>query len=179
MILKTKKKWLKQSMGTKKFNVTTVQWPVDWQDRDPQLQVCTQVSRMLLMILRLGLWTCTSSSRLPGFGLSELTENLTFEQELKEVSVWRFLFCYVVFDSYLEPKRPLNSVAVAATNADGRVSISSTTAAQCVLSFEDGATLKGCMVTLLLVYVVTDAAKHIWWISSIFLFLLDSLTDWK
>lgn len=66
-----------------------------------------------------------------------------------------------MFDSRLEPKRPLNPVAVAATNADGRVSISSTTAAECVLSFEDGATLKGYMATLLLVYVLTDAAKHI------------------
>lgn len=50
--------------------------------------------------LHLVLWTCTSSSGRPSWSESQLTEILIFKQKLKEVSVWRFLFCYVVFDSF-------------------------------------------------------------------------------
>lgn len=79
------------------------------------------------------LWTCTSSSRCPSCGESQLTENSTLKQKL-----WRGE-CVTIpvfkFDSYLEPKDPLNLVAVTTTNADSWVSISSRTAVECVLSF--------------------------------------------
>lgn len=87
---------------------------------------------------RLVLWTCTSSSRCPSCGESQLTENSTLKWKL-----WRgecVTIPVLKFDSYLEPKYPLNLVAVTTTNADSWVSISSRTAVECVLSFEDTAT---------------------------------------
>lgn len=82
---------------------------------------------------RLVLWTCTSSSWCPGCGSGQLTENSTLKRKL-----WRGERATILvfkFESYLEPKDPLNLVTVTTTNADSWVSISSRTAVECVLSF--------------------------------------------